>query len=235
MIQKPINLFITTSVVLGCLCIGTFLYMSHCNDKLVNVNETLTKELSDLRETNQTTTENHIKEVESYQEEIFSLKSSLRKTKKSLKTYKSYYEDTKDLSLKSSLYSVESIITLAKCVQAEAGDYDNHAIAQQIVTRVILNRILSEEFPNTIEDVIYQKVCGVPQFSVAYDGAMDKTVLDPRTLINVYKSLDFNPQGVPSDVLYFYDSQMKKDNWVKSRKTYKIVEGTVFCYESEGN
>lgn len=125
-------------------------------------------------------------------------------------------------------YTEEDLYMLAKCVEAEAGDFSNHELSQQYITQVILNRVHSGEFPNTLEEVIYQKVKNVPQFSVAYNGMMDRKV-EPDTLANVCKVIVLGTD-LPSYVLYFYDAGVT-DNWVNTLSTYDIVEGTVFAYE----
>lgn len=115
---------------------------------------------------------------------------------------------------------------LCACVQAEAGE--GRTIAQKYCTQVILNRINDGEFPNDITSVVMQKVNGVPQFSVAYDGSMWNEKVTDETRRNVMEILLYGGT-LPDNVLYFYASDLKEDNWVKSLKTYKEVEGTVFC------
>lgn len=131
-------------------------------------------------------------------------------------------------------YDVSEIVLLAKCVQAEAGSYKGHAISQRMVTRVILNRVNSSDFPDTIREVIYQNNTGI-QFSVAYDGALDRQVLTPETICNVYSAILDNDVNVPENVLYFYASDLEGDNWVKTLKIYDSVQGTTFCYNIKEN
>lgn len=57
---------------------------------------------------------------------------------------------------------------LAKVVHAEAGNQD--IIGRALVARVVMNRVESETFPDTIKDVVFQK----NQFSTTFDGAFDK-------------------------------------------------------------
>ena len=112
---------------------------------------------------------------------------------------------------------------------ARAGE--NHFESQKYITQVILNRLHSDEFPNTIDGVIYQKTArGVPQFSVAYDGSMNREVR-AETLANVYSVL-LHGTNLPEYVLYFYSTEVK-NNWVNTLPTYDTVEGTVFAYEEE--
>lgn len=125
-------------------------------------------------------------------------------------------------------YTKAEIQMLAKCVQAEAGEKNYES--QKMITKVILNRVQSGHFPDTIKEVIYQKDGGVPQFSVAYDGAMKKQDVKMSTLANVYSVLLFD-YDMPDNVLYFY-AKWVKNNWVTRHTTpYKTVQGTVFAYK----
>ena len=131
------------------------------------------------------------------------------------------------LTLPTYQYTEEEVILLAKCVQTEAGDYAKHKNSQKLVAQVVLNRVKSGEFPNSIEEVIYDKQHGV-QFDVAYNGMIDKCVLEQETLNNVYSVLMFGGD-LPSNVLYFYSDKVK-DNWVNKLDIYTVLEGTVFAY-----
>lgn len=119
------------------------------------------------------------------------------------------------------------IYLLAQCVEAEAG-YDD--LSQKYVTQVILNRLHSGKFPNTIVDVIYQRVNEVPQFSVAWNGAIEREV-KTETLLNVYSVL-VHGTDLPQYVLYFYSDKVT-GNWVNNLATYTTVSSTVFAYVKE--
>ena len=95
---------------------------------------------------------------------------------------------------------------------------------------MVLNRLHSNEFPNTIEEVIYQKVNGVPQFSVAHNGMIDREV-KAETLVNVYEVI-VHGTDLPEYVRYFYADYVT-DNWVNTLTTYDLVEGTVFAYDNK--
>lgn len=127
-------------------------------------------------------------------------------------------------------YTKSEIDLLARCVQAEAGNYANHKNSQQYITQVILNRVESAEFPNNITDVIYDKNNGT-QFSVVYNGMLESVELESETLANVYSVL-VHGTDLPSYVLYFYSASVK-ENWVNTLNTYKTLEGTVFAYENK--
>ena len=54
-------------------------------------------------------------------------------------------------------FTEAEIYLIAQCVEAEAGYYENHEVSQQYVTQVILNRLHSNKFPNSVEEVIYER------------------------------------------------------------------------------
>lgn len=64
--------------------------------------------------------------------------------------------------------NVDEIELIAQLVQSEAGNQD--LMGKRYVVDVILNRVDSEKFPDTVEDVIFQD----NQFTVIKDGAFDK-------------------------------------------------------------
>lgn len=127
-------------------------------------------------------------------------------------------------------FTEAEIYLIAQCVEAEAGDYENYAQSQKYVTQVILNRLHSSQFPDRVEEVIYQKKDGIPQFSVAYNGMMDDREVQPETLANVY-SVIVHGTKLPEYVLYFYSANVE-ENWVCTLNTYTECEGTVFAYYS---
>lgn len=126
------------------------------------------------------------------------------------------------------LWNQADIEILCKTVQSEAGHYNGHDKSQRYVCQVILNRVRSIKFPNTIQDVIYQKVGGIPQFSVAYNGMLDKQEVTEETRRNVYEALLFGVD-IPENVLYFYSTNVKS-GWILSLPVYDTVQGTIFAY-----
>lgn len=63
---------------------------------------------------------------------------------------------------------MDSLELLAQLVEAEAGNQD--AIGKRLVVDVVLNRVDSETFPDTIEEVIFQPY----QFSCVLDGGLER-------------------------------------------------------------
>lgn len=126
-------------------------------------------------------------------------------------------------------YTEDEVYLLAQCVEAEAG---YNAESQKYVTQVILNRVNSARYPDTIREVIYQKTGrGVAQFSVAYNGSMEGREVKSKTLANVYNVLLFGTD-LPEYVQYFYSVKVT-NNWVNTLNTHTTVGGTVFAYASK--
>ena len=64
---------------------------------------------------------------------------------------------------------------LARCIEAEAGNQS--VLGRRLVADVILNRVDSPGYPDTIRDVIYQP----GQFAVVKNGAIDEVVPSAET------------------------------------------------------
>ncbi len=183
---------------------------------LLEVNNQMTKLLKEQREGNASLIENWEQSYEELHSEYATLLSESKYREVNIPTYD---------------FTEEEIYLLAQCVEAEAGSYEGHKTSQKYVTQVILNRLHSDKFPDSISEVIYQKTPkGVPQFSVAYNGMIDR-VVDERTLLNVY-SVVLHGTDLPEYVCYFY-SESVEENWVNTLPIHKTVEGTVFAYSSK--
>lgn len=126
-------------------------------------------------------------------------------------------------------FTEAEVYLIAQCVEAEAGVGKTQS--QLYVTQVILNRLHSSKFPDRVEEVIYEKTNGVPQFSVAYNGMMDDREVTPETLVNVYSVL-VHGTDLPEYVCYFYSASVE-ENWVNTLPIYDTVDGTVFAYYSK--
>lgn len=68
----------------------------------------------------------------------------------------------------------------ARCIEAEAGNQGLYG--KQLVADVILNRVKSRDFPDTITDVVMERNSnGVYQFSVVDDGAIERVTPTEET------------------------------------------------------
>lgn len=89
---------------------------------------------------------------------------------------------------------------------------------QVAVGAVVLNRVKSSEFPNTISGVIYQK----NQFSCIKDGQFNKAIDKKST---VYKAAQeaINGSDPTNGALFFYNPKTTKSKWLFSLKTVKTI------------
>lgn len=205
-------------VVLAVMFIVMFEWSHYNYMDLLSVNNDMTELLDASRENHEEVVAQWEDSYSSLQSEYGALLAENDRLKKSLK----------DTVLPEYQFSEKQVKLLAKCVQCEAGEKNEQA--QRLITKVILNRLESSQFEDTIEKVIYEKVNGCPQFSVSYNGMMDDCTLSPTVLVNVY-SVIVCGSDLPDYVLYFYSASLKEDNWIKSLNVYDTVEGTVFAYE----
>lgn len=89
---------------------------------------------------------------------------------------------------------------LALVVEAEAGD--QNLIGKRLVVDVILNRVASKQFPNSIYGVIFQR----NQFSTTFDGAFDRVRRDGicgETYQAIDMELYLNNDRYNTEVLFF--------------------------------
>lgn len=88
---------------------------------------------------------------------------------------------------------------LLRIVEAEAGGED--IIGKMLVANVVLNRVENENFPDTVNEVIFQESQGVAQFSPISDGRFYKVQISEETVEAVNQVLqgEDNSQGA----LYF--------------------------------
>lgn len=77
------------------------------------------------------------------------------------------------------IMSDEDYDTLLRIVEAEAGTEDLKG--RILVGNVIMNRVKSDKYPNTVTDVVWEYVDGVPQFSPVYDGSIDTATVSDET------------------------------------------------------
>lgn len=195
--------------------VAVFVISNHQFMDLVEVNDELTALVDKQRSDN----EEIVSKWKSSYEDLQSDYGELLKENSELK----------EVEIADYYFTEAEVYLLSQVVEAEAGYYEGHEKSQQWVCQVILNRLHSSKFPNTVEEVIYQKSGNVPQFSVAYNGMIDDREVQPETLANVYHVI-CHGIDLPEYVLYFYSASVE-ENWVNTLNTHEVVQGTVFAYE----
>lgn len=86
---------------------------------------------------------------------------------------------TTALAQSARMMSDEDYDTLLHIVEAEAGTEDIKG--RVLVANVIMNRTKNDEFPDTVTEVVWQRINGVPQFSPTYDGRISEVSISDET------------------------------------------------------
>lgn len=123
-------------------------------------------------------------------------------------------------SSSSSSISSSDLNLLAKCVYAEARG--EPYTGQVAVAAVVLNRVKSASFPNTISGVIYQPYA----FTAVNDGQINLT---PNS--TAYKAAQdaLNGWDPTYGCLYYYNPATATSSWIWSRQTVVTIGNHVFA------
>ncbi|MEH7495512.1 cell wall hydrolase [Neobacillus niacini] len=118
------------------------------------------------------------------------------------------------------ILSNEEIDLLARLVRAEA---QTEPLEGKIaVACVVLNRVESPQFPDTIKDVIYAP----GQFQPVQNGEINKPA-DEESLQAVQAALTEHRQLAPG-ALFFYNPAIASSRWLDSRTTTLVIGQHVF-------
>lgn len=124
----------------------------------------------------------------------------------------------------SNKYTSGDLYWLSRIIQAEAGAEPYKG--KVAVGSVILNRVNSKEFPNTIYNVIFEYYGNIPQFSPVADGTIYNT--PSQESINAAKDAlnGIRPVG---NSTYFFNPDKAAGTWIVKNKSYvSRIGGHVF-------
>lgn len=108
----------------------------------------------------------------------------------------------------------EEIKWLAKLIEAEAsGEPLDGKIA---VGAVVLNRVQSELFPNTIKEVIFQKANGYYQFTPVANQIIYEIEPSSDSFLAAERAL--KGEDPSNGALYFYNPRSSSSTWLQSRQ-----------------
>lgn len=111
------------------------------------------------------------------------------------------------------------MISQVVMAEAEGEDWE----AQWYIACVILNRVESDLFPDSIEEVIFQE----KQFSCVWDGRYDRVDPNDSCMEAVQYALD--EERIPSDIYYF-----TSDGFLPDTKPYVQVDDMYFSRQKDG-
>ncbi|WP_227937629.1 cell wall hydrolase [Alkalihalobacillus deserti] len=109
---------------------------------------------------------------------------------------------------------------LAQLVHAEAKG--EPYVGKVAVATVVLNRVEHEEFPDTIEEVIYQENAFEPVRNDSINKPADK---------DAYKAVTeaLLDQGNEEEALFFYNPETATSDWIFTREVIKIIGNHAFA------
>lgn len=117
-------------------------------------------------------------------------------------------------------YTSSDLYLLAKCIYAEARG--ESYTGQVAVGAVILNRVASSAFPNTVSGVIYQKGA----FTCVSDGQIN--LAPDNTAMNAASDA-MNGWDPTYGCLYYYNPAVATSSWIFSRPTVTTIGKHVFA------
>lgn len=123
-------------------------------------------------------------------------------------------------SSSNSNYTSSDLYLLAKCIYAEARG--ESYTGQVAVGAVILNRVASSSFPNTISGVIYQKGA----FTAVSDGQINLT--PDKTALNAASDA-MNGWDPTYGCLYYYNPAVATSSWIFGKQTVTTIGKHVFA------
>lgn len=131
-------------------------------------------------------------------------------------------------------YSIYELLLMAAATYAEGGSESDEM--QQGVASVIINRVASSNYPNSIEEVIYQNK--PIQYECTVNGLLDKYI-DIYINGGDYKDSDWdslercleNVEYVLETGSIYPDNVVYQAEFKQGKGTYKQVGSTYFCYE----
>lgn len=116
------------------------------------------------------------------------------------------------------------IETLFKIVEAEAGGEDR--TGKLLVANVVINRVRSMAFPDTVVDVVYQGEQSVAQFSPVSNGVINKVNVSEETKEVVYSAL--KGEDVSNGALFFMARKytpLENAQWFDNNLTFLFTYG----------
>ncbi len=120
--------------------------------------------------------------------------------------------------------SEEDYQVLLRIVEAEAGGEDTEG--KMLVAGVVLNRVVSEDFPDSVKEVVFQRSNGTAQFSPVYSGRYDRVRISEDTVEAVERVLC--GEDLTEGALYFAArkyADSTKMRWFDEHLTYLFTHG----------
>lgn len=123
------------------------------------------------------------------------------------------------VKVNSNVNTSSEVDLLARLVRAEA---ESEPYSGKVaVAEVVLNRVESSQFPNSIHDVIYQS----GQFSPVSNGSINRPA-DSESIQAAKQALGSGSNV--GDALFFYNPDTASNHWLDSKATKAVIGNHVF-------
>ena len=133
--------------------------------------------------------------------------------------------DTRRLKSGAQVYNADQVYWLARIISAEArGESMKGKLA---VGNVVLNRVRSSAFPNTIYGVIFDKKYGI-QFSPVSNGTIYNT---PTVDSIIAAKMCLEGYSLSEDILYFVNPAKAPNSWISKNREYVFTVGNHAFFE----
>lgn len=154
-----------------------------------------------------------------YRDQIFSLENELTDLRDEVETYK---EKDRKAKVVHASFSIDDMCLLARLIQSEAGNQDFQTKLN--VGSVVVNRIASNKYPDTMKEVIYQE----GQFDVTFG---ENPMIDVKVPVEddyraAYLCL-VRGSYLPKDVLFFYNDDVD-NRFSRSREIFVRSGNMIF-------
>lgn len=116
-------------------------------------------------------------------------------------------------------YDAVDLYWLSHVIYAESGA--ESMTGQIAVGNVVLNRVKSDEFPNSVPGVVFDRKNGV-QFEPVSNGTIYKTPSD-ASVEAAKRALD--GESVVGEALYFFAPKLSQGLWISANRTYLTTIG----------
>ena len=125
----------------------------------------------------------------------------------------------------SEFYNANDLYWLSRIISAEASGESLYG--QIAVGNVVMNRVASRQYPNTIYGVIFDRVGGV-QFSPVAMGTIYRT---PTTSAVIAAKLCLEGTSISNEILFFMNPRIATNNWISKNRPFAFTIGNHDFYK----
>ena len=116
-------------------------------------------------------------------------------------------------------YSDEDVYWLSRIISAEA--QGEPFLGKMAVGNVVLNRVASRDYPNTVRGVIFDRRYGV-QFTPTVNGMIYRT---PTAESEIAAKICLEGYTLSDEILFFFNPRIATSSWISKTRPYAFTIG----------